>query len=366
MATGPGPQQRFPSHIVRISFPKPGGLVYFFWRYNYAIIKDPSSGAPPTARVGTASAQLPAPYDVTFDFSDSELDLENFHMFADAPYTLLGKDLPANILSANPPITVVNPVTLNMLKKYAIFSPATGIYDLSLTTPVAGFDVYVVDRAQWTMTYNHHVTFSLSPVMTKEEAINQFKSLAGTTGYEGITDTSLIGVDLTDIFGNSLLVPSPLFFSMAAGGGWEYHTEPSGGSNAYGRESGTGMIFNLGLLKSFVKQSERGTKEYNFKMTFAKKNEMQAVELFAETFETGQRLNFPVDAKKRPTWDTWFPPESFTIHPFTDVNGFVKLGSVASNQTANVKITLATTNVQGQRVPPFTEISLSGSGGGEG
>lgn len=305
---------------------------------------------------------MASPYDAQFDFSDSELELNNFGVFADYPYRLLGKNLPDSILNANPSIEVTQPLTLNTLKKFAIFSPATGIYDFSITTTIAGFNIVIVDTAQWTMTYNHHVTFHLSPVMTREAALNQFKGLVGSTGYEGL-DPDLIGVALTDIFGNDLPVPSPLFYAMAAGGGWTYHEEPSGTSSAYGRESAGGMIFNLGLLKSFLKDNEKGATEWHFKVNFARQRDLQVMEFAAEAFETGERLSFPVSDKKRPTWDSWGPPES--THEFEDESGFQINQPERQARTANVTITLGHRDAQGNRVPPDVEIELDSGGGGE-
>lgn len=347
MATGPGPQQRFPNHIVRISFPRPGGIVYFWYRYNYGVINDPAHSG---QKVGSENTALTSPFDATFDFSSTLLELDNFGILGLYPTTVVPDELSREIRVLNVPL--VNPITLNMLKKYAVFAPPPAPYDKIYATAVPAFDVYVIDTAQFTGIYNHMNTFRVTPwTWTRDQALNFFKGSGLLPGQ----DPNLVGVDFLDNFGNAWpSLPNPITVNALAEGGGSWHTEPGSAGTAHGREGAGCVILNLGLLRLLVPKADRADfKEFTFRVTIPKNAKIDEWELQASAYETGARLAFPVDAKNKPAW-----PD------FGDAQTGIQQAGAASHVDVTVKYGRFVNNV---RVPPSVEFStVSGGGSSEG
>lgn len=215
---GPGPAQRFPANIIRISFPTIGGLIYFRVAERWE---------------GDATPQTPKALVKGLPWGDFDL----FAVVGGETDPQASNDLK----SENVPIA--DPITDKMIQKYLYWAHWSEV-KARVTTVVPGIDVIVVDTAQWTEIYNHVVTNRLTPVQTRQEALDYFMGPGLLPGQ----DPNLVGVAITDVFGNLLTIPSPLFYAMAAEAGWTYHTETGAATNVYKEDNVASVVFNLAKL----------------------------------------------------------------------------------------------------------------------
>jgi len=219
MARGPGPQQVFNQKIIRISFPTVGGLVLFRVAQRYDG-DTPATPAPVASVVG--------------------LPWGTFDMFAVAGQNQIDPEG-----TPTDQVPIANPVTDDMLTKYlywAHWPKARGVK--SQTLP--GFEIVVVDLAQWTLIYNHHTTSRLSSIMSREAALAQFRGLVGSTGYEGL-DPDLMGVALTNNLGQDFATTEALI-EYANAAGWTYHVETAPGASVNTVDDVAIVIINLAKL----------------------------------------------------------------------------------------------------------------------
>lgn len=232
MAKTPGPQQRFPSRIVRISFPAIGGLVYFRVQQRWT-----GSVAP-----------LPA-YALV-----EGLPWQSFNMFSVVGGEADSEGTPKET------VPISDPVTDKMLTKYLYWAHHTEKNEQSSqTSPSTPF--LVVDTANWTLVYDGHVTHRQTPVMTREAALAQFKGLVGSTGYEGL-DPDKMGVGLYDNVGNDIITnpPDSTFWANVTYNHWTYHYEDLPGSASYRRTDTASIVLNLAKLFRDVPNLPNGKK----------------------------------------------------------------------------------------------------------
>lgn len=235
-----GPAQRFPSNIIRISFPAIGGLVFLRaaqrWNGDVAPIA-------PKALV-------------------SGLPWGDFDMFQ-----VVGgvTDPEASLALQSESVPIADPVTDKMLQKYLYWAHYPKVSDLR-TEPISGFETVIVDTANWTKLYNHVATFQLSPVWTRQQALDYFTTPPGLLAGQ---DPALVGVAITDNFGNLVPIPSTLFYQMAAEAGWTYHTEPGGGGTLYKQDDVACVVINLAKLFRDVPSLPNGQKPTSVEFTVA-------------------------------------------------------------------------------------------------
>lgn len=359
MAT-PGPAQRVPANIIRISFPQIGGLVYL--RASMRTEADPTPISPVALVKG-----LPWDEFDLFDVVGGVVDPE------------ASDDLKAET------VPIEDPVTDKMLQKYLYWAHRAVVTDRR-TIVVPGFEIVVVDLAQWTLVYNHVIGFALSPIMSREAALAQFQSLAGSTGYES-ADPALMAVTLTNTLGVPFATTSELI-AFANAAGWTYHTETSGSTSVYNEDDVASVIINLAKLFRDVP---------NDPTTDAKPAEVEfTVDLPRFTLGgghggiqfwlTGSAWN-PKPPKdppdpSQPEWErTTFPvtervvpisgiPGAFNTdhnwptfpHPFNSIDAEAKDLSVPSSQ----EVVAGTITFGAGNEPPFIELELDDGGGGEG
>lgn len=344
MATKPGPQQRFPSNIIRIAFAAAGGLVYFHWEWK-------SESTTPTA---------PADVDPLFDFANSFVDTPNVRLVSDAPISRLA--VPMSKDEALRDVPVRDPVTVNMLPHYSMWTPenARPVYRKVETKSTPGDDIYFVDTANWVLVYNHHITSRQTAVMSRDAALAQYIGLIGTTGYEDL-DPTLMGVTLPEYYDGTQFreipnFPDPLAFTIFALNGWTYHTEPGTPSTLTTSEGSANLILNLAQLRIMTQKSHQKDKTLEFNITIAKDKMIKSFQMEAQavTLKDGPRFDkntqtysFPVDSKLKPTWPEWF-----------DESAFVQGLSGSSSHTINVKITYAGRDSKGKDTPPMVELVI--------
>jgi hypothetical protein len=152
-----------------------------------------------------------------------------------------------------------------MLAKYRWWLPVRPAHDQkTVTTP--GIDVFIVDTANWNEIYDHVVTARLTPVWTRDQALTFFKT--PPFGLLDGQDPNLVGVGIFTNTFQTVEIPSPTFFSMAASGGWTYHVEPGAPATGYQADDATVILLNLGkLYASLPKNPQTGKKPATFTFT---------------------------------------------------------------------------------------------------
>jgi hypothetical protein len=345
MATGPGPRQRFPSNIIRISFAAAGGLVYFHWSWKSV----------------SGTATVPAAVDPLFDFVNSFVDTPNLHLVSDSPVARLA--VPMSKDEEKRSVPVRNPVTISMLPHYSMWTPenAKTVYRKNESMSVPGGDLYFVDAANWVLVYNHHETSRETRVMSREAALAEFVGLIGSTGYEGL-DASLMGVILPqywDGFGLRDIpnFPDPLAFEIfAITPGWMWHSEPGTGATTTKSEGAANLTLNLAQLRFMTQKSHQKDKTLVFNIKIPKDKMIAAFEMSAQaiTLKDGPRFDkktqtydFPVDAKLNPTWPEW-ATEKVTVSGTSGVG----------DHTIKVTITYAGRDNKGKDTPPKIEMEI--------
>ncbi len=114
-----GPRQIFQSRIVKIKFKtSEGGLISFAFKYDDGYLEEFS---PPQPDGGNSPRSK---YDITFDFSGSIVQLENFGLL-DGTHNIPGPELKEPIKSELVPVE--NPITQKMVEKYVVWTPRAQI-----------------------------------------------------------------------------------------------------------------------------------------------------------------------------------------------------------------------------------------------
>lgn len=346
-----GPQQRFPSNIIRISFPAIGGLVFLraAQRFNgdYAPI--------------TPKALIKG------------LPWDDFDMFGIVG-GVVDPEASQELQAENVPI--VDPVSDKMLQKYLYWAHYAKVSDLR-TESISGFDIYIVDTANWTKLYNHVATFQLSPVWTRQEALDYFSTPPGLLPGQ---DPNLVSVAITDNFGNLVPIPSTQFFQMAAEAGWTYHVETSGGATIYKQDDVAVIVINLGkLFRDVPEVNGQKPAQIEFDIEMPTKPDVPGhgaaftwwvsgsawSSKISDPQQDHERRTFPVTTRETPIsglpgqvnvdhlWPT-FPHPAFEADvEVTDID--------ATQQTADGTITFGAGDV-----PPDITIYNEGISGGEG
>lgn len=344
-----GPAQRFPSNIIKISFPAIGGLVFFRVAQRW----DGSFAAPAAVAKVTG-----LPWD-DFDLFDGidRIDPD-------------GKP--------DEDVSISNPVSDAMLTKYLHWNQykPVGVASNGTTPP---FEQYIVDIAHFTEVYNHHITSRVYEHTSKEIALAYFQGAGLLPGQ----DASLVGVVLVTNTFENYVIPSPKFFEDAAAGGWEYHIETTPGSTIYRRDDAATVIFNLAKLFRDVPNdpvTKKKPAQVHFKVELPTKaasppgtGGLLSWKLQAAAFKSklsdppnfDERRDFPVEDVVKPvsgipgafTTDYLTPKGWPFPYPFADV----KKSDVPAGVTqfANVTITFGAA-----KVAPLVEIELDTGGGG--
>lgn len=227
----PGPQQRPPSTITKISFPSLGGLVFLrvtsFWLGN-------KIAPQPVARVEGLPWQ---PWNI---FEDRQLEDEDAKKDAK--------------VAAEP---IRNPVTALMLRRYKYWPPRPN-QKLNGTQTSPSFHIFVLDKASWNLVYAGHITSRQTAPMTRDEALAQFKGLIGSTGYEGL-DPDKMGVGVfTNTFGE--YTQSELEAIVAGGYGWTAHYEDTPGVTTTTHQEAALLLINLAKLHADLPKGINGKK----------------------------------------------------------------------------------------------------------
>lgn len=355
-----GPQQRFPQNIIRISFPQIGGLVYLRCQLRSESDQSPID---PVAIV-------------------KGLPWGDFNMFE-----VVGGENDPELSPSDPllleTVPIVDPVSDKMLAKY-IYWAHRAVVKNRTTEVIPGIDNVIIDTAQWTEIYNHVVTFRLTPVWTREQALNHYK----TDGLLPGQDPDLVGVAVTNNFGQLLTVPSAEFYAIANGGGWTYHTEPGGATSIYNEDDVATIIINTGKLFRDVPNEPNGSKPARIEFTvdlpispggghgsidfwlsgsgWIPKEPVQGDPDFGDPF-TDKRRSFPVQDVVKPVSGI---PGKFTTdynvptfpHPWNEDTAEIEKYNVRTSQEhADLRLTFGAGNV-----PPLIEIFIGGGGGEEG
>lgn len=348
MAT-PGPAQRFPSNIIKISFPQIGGLVFFRVAQHYN-----GEGTPVAPRAFVEG--LPWPDFDMFAVTDGVVDPQG------EPH--------------NESVAIVNPVSDKMLTKYRYWAhyAKTGADHNSL---VPGFDTYVLDTAQFTEVYNHVATDRIYPVAPRQEALDYFKGPGLIAGQ----DPELVGVDFLNNTWQEIVVnpPSDEFWAYVAEGAATYHVETSPPIPIAVRDEAAVVIMNLAKLFADM-PLVNGRKPAQAKFTIALPT--------AHTFPAGHgadmrwvvsasawspTLSNPVKSYQRrdfPVHDTTTPVSGiagaftydFHVPTFPHPDAVVSVGIVLTvEEKVNATITFGAAGV-----PPKIELELASRHGGEG
>lgn len=361
-----GPQQRPNNIINRISFPPTGGgLIYFTLEVRDNVIDvNPTPGGP--SPIGDASTPPPL-YPAMVRFSNDAL--EGIDALGDFPWFQTNNIVP-DILSfeeKNKTVPIVSPASDEMIKHYAVWTPFEQ-FDQQLSTGIGSFDVYVIDTAQWMLIYNHTVTFRATTWnKTRDEALNEFRGLAGTTGYEFMNDPDLMAVDFLDNLGNPWpSLPDALTVRALAEGGGSWHVEPGTPQFVYGRRTVGYWVLNLGLVKKMLNEQNKDAKSFRFDIRMPKKNGLRwkmEAGVIPQGFNKGVSVNpttkFPVFAQAS---EIVTCPDFFSLPP-------IKQGFGSNpNGTVDVEVFFQTKDAQGHTIPPTLTMddATSGGGGGEG
>lgn len=232
MAKGPGPRQRFPGNIIRITFPSIGGMIYFRVAQRF-------------------SGDIPAP---TPTAQVEGLPWDAFNMFN----VVGGKKDPDGTPKDPESVSIDDPVTDHMLSKYLYWAqhPAKSLARVTNSTPPTDF--FVIDTANWVLVYNHMITARQTTPMTKEAALAQFKSLVGSPGYEDL-DPDLMGVGIFTNTGEEF-TQDMLIEGAAINPGWSGHYETLPGSTVTETDNVASIIINTGKLFRDVPNGGDGKK----------------------------------------------------------------------------------------------------------
>lgn len=222
MATGPGPQQRFPSHIIGINFPPGGGLLYM--RINQTF---------------RGSYSSPSPLALA-DFVGSDVSWANFDMFNVPP---AGKVDPATTLTKFVPIT--DPVTNDMIAKYLYWTAHPKV-TVDTDKIVPGISTNVVDLARWTLIYDNMLTFrETGELFTMEGGLAEWRRIVTSEGH----DPSLVKVGLFDNVLNPINIQDPTVMAFYQAGGWTFHVETGPDEHVADHNDVVTIIINVGKLR---------------------------------------------------------------------------------------------------------------------
>lgn len=270
MADPKGLQQQFNNIITKISFAG-GGLVVFAIKWNAGYSDD----TPPHGNL----ISPPAMPNIRFDFSDSNLDIDTFNIMDQGKHNIVPDELDKKEKDKQVPIK--NPVTLDMMAHYAAWTPEP-VDTKTTTTPGKPTETWIWDLASYQLVYAHHITSRITPPLSRDDALAQFKGLIGSTGYEGL-DPELMGVIIEQVFTfiNGVPIfpehdpPTPPsqegwdFYAAVQPNGWLGHLEDTPGTPGYGRLTFGYWIMNLGLIKKLLPKKDRGdVKTLKFKIKF--------------------------------------------------------------------------------------------------
>lgn len=319
-----------------------GGLVAIGYRYAYGVELTRAGHSDPGAKDPREPQQLTGRY-------DAQVDIPGLSAFpilgsanADVNHLATGGD---KVLGGE----VANPITIKMLEKWAIWQRADPFEKLyAKTTP--GFDTWIVDTASWQLVYNAHITSRSTAAMSKEAALNQFKGLIGSTGYEGL-DPNLMGVLIAQQYvvtsAGVILIDPPYpptpegyaFWGSAASQGWSGHMENSGSTAGNGKE-GAGIIFlNIPKLKALLPDSIKSQKTFEVKLRMGKNSKIVRFQIFAESHDTKKtsNKNFPLGT------EGWLPNDA----PWDGATSAFEVEQVkpSSDQVATIKIQFNPTRV---------------------
>lgn len=340
MAT-PGPSQRFPANIVRISFPQIGGLVFF------RVAQRWDGDVVPVAAKALVKG-LPWPDFDMFEVVDGVRDPDG---------------------TPRDSVPVDNPVTENMLTKYRYWAQYPKVSaDHNSVLPAS--DTYVLDEAEFTLIYNHVATGRVHPLATRDEALAYFRGPGLIPGQ----DPDLVGVGFLTNTWQEIVVnpPSDEFWAFVAGGAATYHIETTPPITIHKRDEAAVVVFNLAKLFKDVPNGPNGKKPAQVKFTV----DLPVTPHFAighgarlswwlsasawspklsDPVKDFQRRNFPVEDKTIPIRGI---PGAFNYEyhvptfPHPD-DADQDLDVVEKARRANVTITFGVGNV-----PPEVEIDL--------
>jgi hypothetical protein len=344
MAKGPGPQQRFPSNIIRIAFAAAGGLVYFHW--DWKSVSDSSSP--------------PADPNPLFDFANSVIQTPNLHMWTDSPVARLA--VPMSKDEAKRSVPVRNPVTVSMLPHYSMWTPENAPkYRIATTISSPAGDIYIIDKANWNLVYAAHITSKLIGPYSAAQALAIYQGLIGTTGYEDLDPTKM-GVSLEQVFYNGAFqdlppFPDPLTISVFASSGWQWHTEPGTTKTQVKVDGTANLILNLAQLRVMMKKANQKDKKVTFNIVIPADKQIGSFKMEAQAFslkdgprfdKKKQTYDFPVDATNVPQWPEWAGEK-------------VAVNANASTDSHTIKVTITfASRDKGKDTPPKVEMEMNG------
>lgn len=259
-------------------------------------------------------------------------------------------------------VDIEDPVTDQMLSKYLYWAQheKRTVSRVTSTTPDHPF--YIVDTANWTLVYDHHITSRITEIMSEDAALAQFRGLIGSPGYEGL-DPDKMGVALINpTFQEISVNPPDAYFWGGVAAGWAYHTEILPGNEVTTYDDVISIIFNLEKLQRDLASGGSLPKTVEFTITppttiGEPKGRLtwwvQAQPFLAKISDppdpgAGERRSFPVEDKVTPVrgipgaYNTLFDnpskPAGWLDFPFGGANVEEEEGWTTGTQ-AHVKIT---------------------------
>lgn len=367
----PGPRQIFLSKIIKLAFPETGGgLVYFTWKYNEGYFDEPSP--PPTPR-GLLPTAPSGPYGAIFDFSSSTVQIDGGSFdITSGRHDIIRPNL--DPVLAKKDIPVRNPITTDMLKKYAAWTPNGNPLNEMISSSTPGIDVWIVDSASWQLVYDHHNTSHLTPPMSQAAAVELYKSLAGTTGYEGVTDVNKVGVIIEQVphfingvwdgtFADPPYPPSADGWSFWSGApGWAGHMQTGNVVQGHGRRGWSYWVINLQQIRKLMPKAKQKDPKFVFFIRMPRKGTGVKYELRAAVVAGSgpalQQKDFPIQTS--PASEKNFPKNTNVVQDVRIVGDNPKL-----NGYAKVTVYFQSKDSKGKLVPPRIEFDNQfGSGGG--
>lgn len=296
--------------LTRIAWGATSGLLYLhfegYWHMTWVHV--PQSDIPDEAEF-----DYPRPEKYKWRIED----LPGIAPFiANETQVIRGPKIPA---SPSPP-AIVNPITIDMLGYYAVWTPSNSVppYRLEVTQPFGeATQIWVIDLAQWQLVYAGTITARGSPIMTRDQAIAHFQS-------DPTLDPSKVGVIIAQVYDENGNHDPPMppsqegwtfWNNAAAESGWSGHLETTPApAPRRGELDGANIIVNLAQLLSSMTPEQRSAGEFKFKIIpepdSGVKQEIRMYWITRPPTEPGQlpeplRTDYPVEPAERlyrPTW----------------------------------------------------------------
>lgn len=244
------------------------------------------------------------------------------------------------VTSGNAP-DVVDPVTAEMLAHYAAWTPPNADpYYKSEQKIFPGSEIWIVDRANWQLVYNHVIT-GRAYFGTRDEALNHFKT-DGT-----VQDPSKVGVVIEQIFYQGMFQSPPnppsqdgwAFWNAAsAQAGWQGHMETGPTTVVSGQVTSMALILNLTQIARSMTTAQKNAKQFKFRINWPSNNGydfMDSVAFLVKNKYDGQPADyeplrsFPV---KSPQLQPQFSGDgagTIGLDPFFSENGSTIIGGGA-------------------------------------